>query len=74
MVRPKGGRANPRYHHIRDASEAKYFAAIAQNERERRRKPVPRKFTRIEQAIYELDLIGDKIDAELICLRLRLKK
>ncbi len=74
MVRPKGGRSQPRYHHVKDAAEAKYFAAIARNERERERKPVPRKFTRIEQAIYMLDNIGDKVDAELMSLRLQLGK
>ena len=48
ICRPKGGRAAPRYHHVKDAAEKKYFAAIEQREKE----PLP---TQTEIYIYILN-------------------
>jgi hypothetical protein len=70
MVRPRGGRASPRYHHIKEAAEAQFLAAIAKNERIKKRKP---KTSKIKQSIYRLHIIGNAIDNELERIRKYLK-
>jgi hypothetical protein len=57
MVRPRGGRATPRYHHVRDAAENKMFTAIAK---------MPKiKVSKADQMISKLIAVGDMIDLEL---------
>jgi hypothetical protein len=80
MVKPKGGRAAPRYHYIRDAAEHKMFAAIS------RRKPVlklvvaepvlklvvaePAQFSKADHYIKMLNTVGNRVDnAIALCHR-----
>jgi hypothetical protein len=63
MVRPRGGRASPRYYYIKEGAEAKFLAAIAKKERTKAKKNKP-KISRIKQSIYNLYVIGDLIDNE----------
>jgi hypothetical protein len=67
LCRPRGGRASPRYHHIRDAAEQKYFAAIEKREEE---KPL----TKAEVYILALTAMAVKATEEIRSLKLRVTK
>ncbi len=58
MVRPKGGRAAPRYHRLKNTNEDKLIAAVDRRERE---SVVPQP-TKADLLIRRLATTGDKVD------------